>query len=141
MDLIHLFFVIVLSIGAAVVVANHFAEEEKSDIPQVPHYSLDQNGNRQYDTNDYQPPEAPHLHEIDMGGNNYCSSGVDTRNYLTHYDSGLKAKTVTSGRELYTLALKLCVLMDASLMDEIGFESEEIRLLIRKNWEYSSLID
>jgi hypothetical protein len=65
----------------------------------------------------------------------------NTRNYLTHYEPGLKENAAITGKELYELYKKLRVLVDALLLEEIGFEKEQIREMIKKNEYYVDLFN
>jgi hypothetical protein len=51
---------------------------------------------------------------------------VDTRNYRTHFDDSLEVRAAR-GEELYQISKKLKLLMEVSLMGEIGFGDDEIR--------------
>ena len=70
--------------------------------------------------------------------NEFVEMVCDTRNYLTHYDPALKPKAMTSGRDLYILAQKLRFLLEASLLEEVGFEASQINTLMLKNWNYAN---
>jgi len=56
---------------------------------------------------------------------------VKTRNYLTHYDEGLKKESAT-GRELNYITEKLKTLIELCLLKEMGFSLEEINTIIPK---------
>ncbi len=72
--------------------------------------------------------------------NAFVEKATDTRNYLTHYDPELREKAATNGAELYELGKKLCAILDALLLEEIGFEQDQIREMLRKNSKYADLI-
>ena len=57
---------------------------------------------------------------------------VDTRNYLTHYDSGLEAKAA-SGEDLWRLCLKLEALFQLHFLRLIGMNIESIKSIVKKN--------
>jgi hypothetical protein len=57
----------------------------------------------------------------------------DTRNYLTHYDPELVEKAATTGKEQYQLFEKLRAMLDALLLEQIGFEPGQIHEMIKKN--------
>jgi hypothetical protein len=56
---------------------------------------------------------------------------VDTRNYLTHFGDDLKANAATS-EDLYTFVLKLRIMVQICLLQELGFNSDEVTLLMSK---------
>ncbi len=51
---------------------------------------------------------------------------VATRNYRTHFDDSKKDKAAR-GEELYRVMQKLNLLLEACLMEEIGFSQEETK--------------
>lgn len=57
---------------------------------------------------------------------------VDTRNYLIHYDAILKERSVET-EEIYHVAQKLKILLEACLLTEIGFGLDEIKKLFSRN--------
>lgn len=63
----------------------------------------------------------------------------DTRNYLTHYDPDLSCRAITSGKESYELFKQLHAMLDALLLEVIGFEQKQVREMIRKNRKYTDL--
>ncbi len=69
--------------------------------------------------------------------NSFISKVVDTRNYLTHYDSGLKAKAA-SRESLWKLCMKLEALFQLHFLRLIGMNIESIKSIVNKN---SSLRD
>jgi ApeA N-terminal domain 1 len=56
----------------------------------------------------------------------------DTRNYLTHYDSDLQANAAT-GVDLFELKEQLKLLLEISLLEELGFSLDKIKHLIENN--------
>lgn len=64
---------------------------------------------------------------------------VDTRNYLTHYDENAKNK-VPKDTEFSILEQKLKLLVEICLLHEIGFTSEEVRLLASKSRTYKLIL-
>lgn len=60
---------------------------------------------------------------------------VNTRNYFTHHGMELK-EHAASGEDLYHLTQKLRMCLEICLLTEIGFSSEEIKVLISKNNRY-----
>jgi len=60
---------------------------------------------------------------------------VDTRNYLTHYGSRLKARAAT-GEELFHITQKLRILLQICLLTELGFSLEEIKGFFFRNYRY-----
>ncbi len=69
-------------------------------------------------------------------GNNkvFINKVVNTRHYWTHFDNKQKVKSV-SNEELCELADKLRLLLQFSLLKEIGFEPEDAEKRILKNRE------
>lgn len=57
---------------------------------------------------------------------------VDTRNYLTHYDSGLETKAA-SGEDLWRLCMKLEALFQLHFLRLIGMNIESIKSIVNKN--------
>ena len=68
---------------------------------------------------------------------------VDTRNYLTHYDSKLESKAA-KGEDLYKLGIKLELLFELHFLDLMGFSEEEIDSIVTKNrklqWKCSLIL-
>lgn len=68
---------------------------------------------------------------------------VDTRNYLTHYDSKLESKAA-KGEDLYYLGIKLELLFELHFLDLMGFSQDEINSIVANNrklqWKYSSTL-
>ena len=66
---------------------------------------------------------------------------VDTRNYLTHYDSDLELDAA-KGEDLYTLCLKMELLFELHFLDLMGFSEEQIQSIADKcpklQWKRSS---
>jgi len=69
----------------------------------------------------------------------FVNDVVDTRNYLTHYDPKLKDRAAT-GHRLFTLTRKLRILLEACLLEELGFARDEIRGLFQKSRKYADLL-
>lgn len=61
---------------------------------------------------------------------------VSTRNWLTHHDD--KGKAV-EGSDLYYLSLWLKMIIEVSLLKEIGFESHRIKLLLSRSQSYKRI--
>ena len=59
----------------------------------------------------------------------FISKVVDTRNYLTHYDSRL-ASHAASGRDLWTLCMKLEALFQLHFLRLIGIKAESISAIV-----------
>lgn len=57
---------------------------------------------------------------------------VDTRNYLTHYDSGLETKAA-NGEDLWRLCMKLEALFQLHFLRLIGMNIESIKSIVNKN--------
>ena len=62
----------------------------------------------------------------------FISKVVDTRNYLTHYDSGLETKAA-SGEDLWRLCMKLEALFQLHFLRLIGVNLESIKSIVNKN--------
>jgi len=60
---------------------------------------------------------------------------VTTRNYLTHYDKS-KEDEAAKGADLYYLARRVRVLLDACLLREIGFDVAAITRLLTRSTRY-----
>jgi len=73
--------------------------------------------------------------------NKFVDDVCNTRNYFTHYNQLLSSKAAKTGQELYELSNKIRALLDALLLEEIGFERIQIGEMIRKNGYYSNLIE
>jgi hypothetical protein len=59
---------------------------------------------------------------------------VDTRNYMAHRDVNLKNKTV-SNKELFVITERLRILVETCLLNEIGFNLDEIKSILCKRYE------
>lgn len=75
------------------------------------------------------------LKEFIENKNTFVNEVVDTRNYLTHYEED-PTKNVASGDALYELVKKLRILMGICLLSELGFSSEEIKNIPKRNRRY-----
>lgn len=65
--------------------------------------------------------------------NSFINSIVDTRNYYVHFDQGLKNKIITSqDLNYYNLLLKM--LLDISILSDIGIAKEDNIRLIKKSY-------
>lgn len=62
----------------------------------------------------------------------------NTRNYLTHYDQRLEKKSA-SVDELIDLSLKLRLMIEACLLDELGFNLDEIKKCLSRIRDYYHL--
>ena len=69
----------------------------------------------------------------------FVRSAVVTRNYYTHYSSGLK-KRAARGRNLYLLCQALSTLVKSCLLAELGVSAKERRLLFLRNQAYLSVL-
>ena len=56
---------------------------------------------------------------------------VDTRNYLTHYDSDLESDAA-KGEDLYILCLKMELLFELHFLYLMGFSAEQIQSIADK---------
>ena len=63
--------------------------------------------------------------------NAFVGMTADTRNYWTHFGDDLKANAAT-GEELCYLVVKLRILIQTCLLQELGFNSNEVELLMSK---------
>jgi hypothetical protein len=63
-----------------------------------------------------------------------------TRNYLTHYDEKARVDVDVSGIKLFDLTKKLQAILEALLMEELGFTKEMILEIFKKKSEYSELL-
>ena len=52
---------------------------------------------------------------------------VNTRNYLTHYDQGIKNQAATDPKELFQLHSKLEALVQLHLLRLLGIDNDHIR--------------
>ena len=59
---------------------------------------------------------------------------VATRNYLTHYDSGIESQAA-SGRDLYMLCWKLEALFQLHFLRIIGIKDEDISAIVKENFD------
>lgn len=68
---------------------------------------------------------------------------VDTRNYLTHYDSKLESKAA-KGEDLYYLGIKLELLFELHFLNLMGFSQDEIDSIVANNrklqWKCSLIL-
>lgn len=64
--------------------------------------------------------------------NSFISRVVDTRNYLTHYDSEIEIKAA-SGEDLWKLCMKLEALFQLHFLRLIGLNIESIKSIVKKN--------
>lgn len=61
---------------------------------------------------------------------------VETRNYLTHYDQGKKG-TAATGRELHELTERLKSVLEACLVQEVGFEGERLKEVLSRKRRFA----
>ena len=61
----------------------------------------------------------------------FLTTVKDTRNYLTHRDN--KPVNLLEGEKLDEAAIKLKLLLELCLLQEIGFKIEEIIVMFRKH--------
>lgn len=59
-------------------------------------------------------------------GCQFVDQVVDTRNYLTHYSDDLKDDAVRDGAGLHWLAVKLRLILEICLLEDIGFSREKV---------------
>ena len=60
------------------------------------------------------------------------NSITDTRNYLTHYDEGLKHKAA-AGRDLWILCNRMEAIFQLHFLQRLGFTEEEIKAIVNRN--------
>lgn len=68
---------------------------------------------------------------------NFAVLIADTRNYLTHFNSGKEDALIAKGPELHALMHKCRILVQIQLLIELGFDEKEIDPMITKalsNW-------
>jgi hypothetical protein len=70
----------------------------------------------------------------------FISKVIDTRNYLTHYDSEL-ARKAASGEELWKLCMKLEALFQLHFLRLIGLDGESIDNIIKENYALRSKLE
>ena len=58
---------------------------------------------------------------------------VDSRNYYSHFMDRKKKKHIVDGYDLYTLTIKLKRLLVCCLLNFIGFENDEINMILTKS--------
>lgn len=68
---------------------------------------------------------------VDGDKKSFINKVVNTRNYLTHYDQGLKNQAA-GDEELVHIIQKLKLLMEICLLSELGFSLDEIKSLLSK---------
>lgn len=66
---------------------------------------------------------------------NFIDKVIETRNYLVHQDESLKDLSFKE-EELFSTNIKLKIMIEISLLKEIGFASEEIKALLLRNSLY-----
>ncbi len=66
---------------------------------------------------------------------NFIDKVVDTRNYLIHQDESLKELSFKV-EELFSVNIKLKIMIEKCLLKEIGFNSKEIKALLSRNSLY-----
>ena len=70
--------------------------------------------------------------------NNFINIVVETRNYLTHYDK--KLRDIANGGVLYNITEKLRTILQICLLDELGFDKEEIKSMFSRNRRYKAAL-
>lgn len=65
----------------------------------------------------------------------FINKVVNTRHYLTHYDARLKDKSA-EGMELYHLTEKLRIVLEISLLKELGFSLGDIENLFSQSRQH-----
>ncbi|MCU1719407.1 HEPN domain-containing protein [Pseudomonas sp. 5P_3.1_Bac2] len=70
-----------------------------------------------------------HLFKFDLG--DFLDTTTNTRNYLTHYNEKIKAKSAY-GFELYLLNKRLKDFITLNILKDIGFTQDEIALISKK---------
>lgn len=58
---------------------------------------------------------------------------VDSRNYYSHFMDRKKKKHIVDGYDLYILTIKLKRLLVCCLLNFIGFENDEINMILTKS--------
>jgi len=64
--------------------------------------------------------------------NIFVNTAVDTRNYYVHWLKERK-ESVATGRDLFYLTQKMRILLEISLLTELGFRTEEIKNLLPRS--------
>jgi hypothetical protein len=57
----------------------------------------------------------------------FINNVIDTRNYLTHYDSKLKERAATDVKGLYDITQRLKHMLELCFLAELGFDETEIK--------------
>ena len=76
----------------------------------------------------------------DEGSKKFAKQVADTRNYLTHYSSGLE-QSAAMGRELIHLYEKLETLVLLRILMLIGFAKHEITSIVQSNHRLSQILN
>ena len=63
----------------------------------------------------------------------FISKVVDTRNYLTHYDSKSSQSELTEGEDLWKLCMKLEALFQMHFLQLIGMDIDSIKSMVNEN--------
>lgn len=66
---------------------------------------------------------------------NFIDGVYYTRNYLTHYDKGIREKTL-KGKDLLEISENLKFLVEICLLSELGFPEDKITELVSKDTRY-----
>ncbi|MDE0182659.1 MAG: hypothetical protein OXL39_15020 [Caldilineaceae bacterium] len=75
----------------------------------------------------------------DEGGREFAKRVADTRNYLTHYSSGLEHRAAVGG-ELINLYEKLETLVLLRILMQLGFAKHEIASIVQSNHRLSYVL-
>lgn len=69
----------------------------------------------------------------------FISDIVDTRNYLTHYDIGLKDK-VLKDKDLFIATQKLRALLEVCFMKQLGMSNDDMKNIVKRSLQNKLLI-
>lgn len=64
---------------------------------------------------------------------------IDTRNYRTHFDKKIENFAISDFREYLNYNSKLKILVELCIFKELGFELDEIDVILKRNREYLHL--
>jgi hypothetical protein len=81
----------------------------------------------------------PHFN-IEIINKDFFDKIRDNRNYLTHFDRRTNAQIV-GPEELYLLSIKLQALLEICLLNLLGFNIEEIKMLFKRIPEYNNIFE
>ncbi|HRB17430.1 MAG TPA: hypothetical protein PK224_16665 [Nitrospira sp.] len=81
-----------------------------------------------------------HLYGTAMDLKSFTAQVIDTRNYLTHYDTTLSSRA-TSEIELWNLCMKLECLFQLHFLQLMGLEIESINNLVKDNYAFRKKLE